>query len=57
MSLTARPIFLIKNLLFSNNNLAVLYVDVLPVLKHRDSNTYCYRVEVSHVKAEAFLLL
>lgn len=28
-------------------------IDVLPVLKHRDSNTYCYRVEVSHVKAEA----
>lgn len=31
--------------------------DVLPVLKHRDSNTYCYRVEVSHVKAGASLLL
>lgn len=28
-------------------------VDVLPVLKHRDSNTCCYRVEVSHVMAEA----
>lgn len=27
--------------------------DVLPVLKHRDSNTCCYRVEVSHVMAEA----
>lgn len=28
-------------------------LDVLPVLKHRDSNTCCYRVEVSHVMAEA----
>lgn len=28
-------------------------IDVLPVLKHRDSNTCCYRVEVSHVMAEA----
>lgn len=28
-------------------------VDVLPVLKHRDSNTCCYRVEVSHVMTEA----
>lgn len=31
-----------------------LLVDVLPVLKHRDSNTCCYRVEVSHVMVEAF---
>ena len=29
------------------------WIDVLPVLKHRDSNTCCYRVEVSHVIAEA----
>lgn len=31
-----------------------LLVDVLPVFQHRDSNTCCYRVEVSHVMVEAF---
>lgn len=43
-----------QKVLITLNNGAkrIVYLDVLPVLKHRDSSTY--RVEVLHVMVEAF---